>query len=55
MAFEAVNVEGNPAALAELKRLGAPLVPAVAVGERVVHGWNPKGVAALVEIGRAHV
>ena len=46
--FEAVNVEGNPAALAELQRLGAPLVPAVAVGERVVHGWNPKGVAELV-------
>jgi hypothetical protein len=50
VAFEAVNVEGNPAALAELKRLGAPLVPAVAVGERVVHGWNPQGVAALVGV-----
>lgn len=46
--FEAVNVEGTPAALADLRRLGAPLVPAVAVGERVVHGWNPKGVAELV-------
>jgi hypothetical protein len=48
--FEAVNVEGNPAALDELRRLGAPLVPAVAVGSRVVHGWNPKGVAELVGI-----
>ncbi len=46
--FEAVNVEGNPAALAELQLLGAPLVPAVAMGGRVIHGWNPKGVAELV-------
>ncbi len=50
MEFEAVNVEGSPAALAELHRLGAPLVPAVAVGERVVHGWNPSGVAELVGV-----
>ena len=50
VAFEAVNVAGNPAALAELKRLGAPLVPAVAVGERVVHGWNPRGFAELLGI-----
>jgi len=48
--FEAINVEGNPAALAELHRLGVPLVPAVAVGDRVVHGWNPKGVAELVGV-----
>ena len=48
MAFEAVNVEGNPAALADLQQLGAPLVPAVAVGERVVHGWNPNRVAELI-------
>lgn len=50
MAFEAVNVEGNPAAQEELRRLGAPLVPAVAVGDRVVHGWNPKGVADLIGV-----
>lgn len=48
VAFEAVNVEGDPAALAELRRLGVPLVPAVAVGDRVVHGWNPKGVTELL-------
>jgi len=36
--------------LAELKRLGAPLVPAVAVGERIVHGWNPRGFAELVGV-----
>jgi DinB superfamily len=45
-----VNVAGNPAALEELKRLGAPLVPAVAVGERIVHGWNPRGFAELVGV-----
>jgi len=43
-------VAGNPAALAELKRLGAPLVPVVAVGERIVHGWNPRGFAELLGI-----
>lgn len=45
-----MNVAGNPAALEELKRLGAPLVPAVAVGERIVHGWNPRGFAELVGV-----
>jgi hypothetical protein len=45
-----VNVEGNPAALQELRRLGAPLVPAVAVGEQVVHGWNPQGFAELIGV-----
>lgn len=45
-----MNVEGNPAALEELKRLGVPLVPAVAVGERIVHGWNPRGFAELVGV-----
>ncbi len=50
VAFAAVNVAGNPAALEELKRLGAPLVPAVAVGERIVHGWNPRGFAELVGV-----
>lgn len=47
---EAINVEGNPAAREELRRLDVPAVPAVAVGERVVHGWNPKDVAALVGV-----
>ncbi|MBI3031462.1 MAG: DinB family protein [Candidatus Rokubacteria bacterium] len=50
VAFEPVNVDATPAALAELGRLGVPRVPAVAVGERVVHGWNPKGVAELVGV-----
>jgi hypothetical protein len=45
-----VNVEGDPAALEELRRLGVPLVPAVAVGERAVHGWNPAAYAGLLGV-----
>ena len=48
--FEAVNVDASPSALKELERLGVPLVPAVAIGDRVVHGWNPKGVAELLGV-----
>lgn len=48
--FDPVNVEGNPAALEELKRLGVPLVPAVAVGGRAVHGWNPPAYAELLGV-----
>ena len=39
-----------PGADAELKRLGVPRVPAVTVGERAVHGWNPAAYAALVGV-----
>jgi hypothetical protein len=39
-----------PAAHDELKRLGVPRVPAVAVGDRAVHGWNPAGFAELVGV-----
>lgn len=48
--FDPVDVQANPAALDELKRLGVPLVPAVAVGDRAVHGWNPHGYAELLGI-----
>jgi hypothetical protein len=48
--FEGVDVEAVPSARAELDRLGIPLVPAVAVGDRAVHGWNPKAVAELVGV-----
>jgi hypothetical protein len=36
--------------VAELERLGVPLVPAVAVGDRAVHGWNPGGYANLLGV-----
>ncbi len=34
----------------ELKRRGVPLVPAVVVGEQLVHGWNPPALAELVGV-----
>jgi len=33
-----------------MERLGVPRAPAVALGERVVHGWNPAGYAALLGV-----
>jgi hypothetical protein len=48
--FDPIDVQADPAALDELKRLGVPRVPAVAVGDRAVHGWNPAGYAALVGV-----
>ncbi len=48
--FDSVNVEGSAAALEELKRLGVPVVPAVAVGARAVHGWNPPAYAELLGV-----
>ena len=45
-----MNVDETPAAQAELARLGVPLVPAVAVGDRAVHGWNPEGYARLLGV-----
>jgi hypothetical protein len=48
--FDAVNVEGNPAALEALGRMGGLRVPVVVRGDRSVHGWNPKAVAELVGV-----
>ena len=48
--FAGVDVEAEPLAQAELRRLGVPAVPAVVVGNRVVHGWNPRGVAELLGV-----
>jgi hypothetical protein len=45
-----VNVDDDPAARAELRQLGVTLVPAVAVGDRAVHGWNPPAYAALLGV-----
>ena len=48
-----MDVQAEPAALADLRRLGVPAVPAVAVGERAVHGWNPPAYAALLGVAYA--
>jgi len=47
LAFDAIDVEAHPEARAELTRLGIPAVPAVVTAQGAVHGWNPRGVAAL--------
>lgn len=47
---EAIDVAADPAARAELARLGVPQVPAVVVGDRAVHGWNPEAYAALLGV-----
>lgn len=50
MAFDAIDVEAEPAARRDLERLGIPAVPAVIAGDRGVHGWNPAAVAALLGV-----
>ncbi|MBI2469477.1 MAG: hypothetical protein HYV62_16915, partial [Candidatus Rokubacteria bacterium] len=50
VAFDAIDVEAEPTARRELERLRIPAVPAVVVGDRAVHGWNPTAVAALVGV-----
>lgn len=45
-----MDVQADPARLDELRRLGVPLVPAVAVGDRAAHGWNPEAYAALLGV-----
>jgi len=51
VAFRAVDVEAEPAARADLARVGVPAVPAVVVdGTRAVHGWNPRALAELVGV-----
>lgn len=36
--------------MADLDRLGIPIFPATIVGDRFVHGWNPKALAELVGV-----
>ncbi len=48
--FDPVDVQAVPAAAEELRRLGVPRVPAVAVGDSAVHGWNPPGYAQLLGV-----
>ncbi len=43
-------MQANPAGYDELKRLGIGRVPAVTVGDRGAHGWNPPAYAALLGI-----
>lgn len=46
--FEAIDVEARPESMNVLRTHGITRVPAVIVGDRAVHGWNPAAVAGLV-------
>jgi len=48
VAFEGFDVENEPERRRDLERVGVARVPATIVGDRVVHGWNPKALAELV-------
>jgi hypothetical protein len=50
VSYEGIDVEANPSAMADLERLGIPIFPATIVGERFVHGWNPRALAELVGV-----
>jgi DinB superfamily len=43
-------VQANPSGYDELKRVGINRVPALTVGDRAAHGWNPPAYAALLGI-----
>jgi hypothetical protein len=46
--FEGFDVEAEPQRRRDLEPFGVPRVPATILGNRVVHGWNPKALAELV-------
>jgi hypothetical protein len=48
--FDGFDVEAEPARKRDLEPFGVPRVPATIVGDRVVHGWNPKALAELVGV-----
>jgi hypothetical protein len=48
--FEGFDVEAEPERRRDLEPFGVPRVPATIVGDRVVHGWNPKALAELVGV-----
>lgn len=50
VSFKGVDVEAEPALLEDLLRLRIPGVPATVIGDRVVHGWNPRALAELVGV-----
>ena len=48
--FDPIDVQADVVAREEMVRLGIPRPPGVAIGDRVVHGWNPAGYAALLGV-----
>ena len=50
MSFDGFDVEAEPERKRDLEPFGVPRVPATILGDRVVHGWNPKALAELVGV-----
>jgi hypothetical protein len=50
VSYEGIDVEADPSKMIDLERLGIPIFPATIVGDRFVHGWNPKALAELVGV-----
>jgi len=50
VSYDGVDLEADPSRMADLERLGIPIFPATIVGDRFVHGWNPKALAELVGV-----
>ncbi len=50
MKFEGFDVEAEPERRRDLEPFDIPRVPATILGERAVHGWNPKALAELVGV-----
>ena len=50
MKFQGCDVEAEPERRRDLEPFGVPRVPATIVGDRAVHGWNPKALAELVGV-----
>ena len=48
--FDPIDVQADPGAMEELRALGVPRVPALAVGGRAVQGWNPAAYAELAGV-----
>ena len=50
MKFDGFDVENEPERRRDLEPFGLQRVPVTIVGERAVHGWNPKALAELVGV-----
>ena len=50
MKFDGFDVENEPERRRDLEPFGLLRVPVTIVGERAVHGWNPRALAELVGV-----
>ena len=50
MKFDGFDVENEPERRRDLEPFGLMRVPVTIVGDRAVHGWNPKALAELVGV-----